>query len=590
MANADSGTAAAAEPQPNVRSRLNKNLAGMAAAGEAFSLGSEGGSAQAKAAEQARTQSVTSAESKQASTTAAPTPTAGANSTKAKKGSGADSGIPMILTGVPQIDERLPAILAYLATWLTARGLMTLMFFAWAIRSYGLAHCISWALFMFVFMTYHLITNQETLLYVPSVPCGEGGKASRKIAENPAGYSSPAAIGLPSVAGSVGEISSSSAESKAMFRGQMQMISGATTPGSAAAPIPPVGQAMLKMFDEQERAAKDTKGRDAIPAGSWKGSWENVFITTADSVKLHAWYFRSATATAKNKKTLLFCHANAGNVGLRLPNFKLLLEQCGPDLDILAFDYRGYGDSASDDTDRTKPSEDGLILDVLACLQWLRQEPRGCEEVFLFGRSLGGAVAIAACSALEELGCVGYQLGHEEGSGKKAEGSDKFPIVRGLILENTFTSIEGMIAKLFPWLDVPLQALPFLKQKFLRLKWYSINRVGDLGAAATSESSDSGKKRSFRVLFFVGAKDEIVPSAHGFELATGMKHLEWADAGGPVELTQKTGASAGDTRLGLTPVGPGEKRVVIVPDGMHNDSYMRAGTGYWEEFRSFLRA
>ena len=56
---------------------------------------------------------------------------------------------------------------------------------------------------------------------------------------------------------------------------------------------------------------------------------------------------------------------------------------------ILLFDYRGYGKSTG------TPSETGLYTDVLAVYNYVRKRnDLNSEKILLFGRSLGGAVAL----------------------------------------------------------------------------------------------------------------------------------------------------------------------------------------------------
>ena len=56
---------------------------------------------------------------------------------------------------------------------------------------------------------------------------------------------------------------------------------------------------------------------------------------------------------------------------------------------MLILAYRGYGDSEG------KPSEEGLKLDAEATLEYvLNRNDVDKDRIFVFGASLGGAVAI----------------------------------------------------------------------------------------------------------------------------------------------------------------------------------------------------
>lgn len=81
--------------------------------------------------------------------------------------------------------------------------------------------------------------------------------------------------------------------------------------------------------------------------------------------------------------------------------------------------YRGYSNSTG------TPSEKGLSIDGLAIINYVVSNIGG--KVYVHGRSLGGAVALAAVA-------------------KKVEG------VSGLILENTFTNLPDMVDKVMPLL------------------------------------------------------------------------------------------------------------------------------------------
>ncbi len=109
---------------------------------------------------------------------------------------------------------------------------------------------------------------------------------------------------------------------------------------------------------------------------------DEVFLTTEDEVRIHGFWLEAPGAT----RAILFLHGNAGNASHRLPNAEML-RRLGTH--VLLLDYRGYGRSEG------APSEAGLYADGRAGLAWLTREGGVPEErIVLFGRSLGGAVAV----------------------------------------------------------------------------------------------------------------------------------------------------------------------------------------------------
>jgi fermentation-respiration switch protein FrsA (DUF1100 family) len=105
---------------------------------------------------------------------------------------------------------------------------------------------------------------------------------------------------------------------------------------------------------------------------------EERWISTADGVRLHAWWVSPPGATT----TLVWSHGNAGNIGGRAD---ALLALAGRGLAVLAYDYRSFGRSGG------QPSEDGVYRDAEAAYDSLG-EPGG--RVVCFGESLGGAVTL----------------------------------------------------------------------------------------------------------------------------------------------------------------------------------------------------
>lgn len=192
---------------------------------------------------------------------------------------------------------------------------------------------------------------------------------------------------------------------------------------------------------------------------------EEVFLDTEDRVRIHAFYLPAPGAS----RALLFLHGNAGNASHRLPN-AVLLQRLGAH--VLLLDYRGYGRSEG------SPSEKGLYADARAGLSHLLGA-RGVppERVVLFGRSLGGAVAVALARD-RELG--------------------------GLILESTWSSLADAAAAHF--------GRP--------AAWLVRGRYDSLAAMPRLRAP---------LLFLHGDRDEIVPYALGrrlFEAAPEPKAFE----------------------------------------------------------------
>ena len=165
---------------------------------------------------------------------------------------------------------------------------------------------------------------------------------------------------------------------------------------------------------------------------------------------------------------MLFLHGNAGNIGDRVPHVELL---AAAGLDVLAFDYRGYGRSSG------RPSERGTRRDAAAArAELLRRPGVDPERVLYVGESLGGAVALALAI-------------------------DAPPA--GLVLQSTFTSIRDMARLHYPL--VPRAVVPDA--------YPSLRLVADVRT---------------RLLVLHGDRDELVPLMYGealFEVATCPKEM-----------------------------------------------------------------
>ena len=111
--------------------------------------------------------------------------------------------------------------------------------------------------------------------------------------------------------------------------------------------------------------------------------YDNIFLTTDDGCSLHSWFLKQSNT---NAPTILFFHANAGNMGMRMDYLEQLYKLVKANVFIIS--YRGYGKSEG------VPSEQGIMLDAKAAIEHINKLKIDKNKIFLYGRSLGGAVAI----------------------------------------------------------------------------------------------------------------------------------------------------------------------------------------------------
>jgi fermentation-respiration switch protein FrsA (DUF1100 family) len=144
-------------------------------------------------------------------------------------------------------------------------------------------------------------------------------------------------------------------------------------------------------------------------------SYDEVNFKASDGVKLAGWFIPASDA----RGVVLFCHGNAGNISHRLETLHIL-NRLG--LSTFIFDYRGYGRSEG------LPSEKGTYLDAQGAWNYLLKERKlSRDEVIIFGRSLGAAIASHLAKSTHP---------------------------KALIIESGFTSVRDMAAQLYPYLPV----------------------------------------------------------------------------------------------------------------------------------------
>ncbi len=141
--------------------------------------------------------------------------------------------------------------------------------------------------------------------------------------------------------------------------------------------------------------------------------WIAVESNSSSQDKLHGWFIPSGKDIVEIG-TVLYLHGAGGNISDRIYLRDVAqLQKLG--FSVFLFDYRGYGKSIGD-----FPSETSIYADAQSALKYLtEQKTIPLKNIYLFGVSLGGAVAIDL--AMKE------------------------PNVAGLIVVSTFTSMQEEI-------------------------------------------------------------------------------------------------------------------------------------------------
>jgi len=159
--------------------------------------------------------------------------------------------------------------------------------------------------------------------------------------------------------------------------------------------------------------------------------YDTVHFPSSDGTDLVGIFLHTPAKTVKG--TVVHFHGNAQNLSSHF-GFSHWLTAHG--YQVFLFDYRGYGGS------KGKPSQDGLMRDGVAAIEYVRRRPDvDPNRLAIFAQSLGGAVAVASLASLED---------------RKG--------IRAVVLEDTFDSYRSMARDVLRrhWFTWPLQWLPWL--------------------------------------------------------------------------------------------------------------------------------
>ncbi len=202
------------------------------------------------------------------------------------------------------------------------------------------------------------------------------------------------------------------------------------------------------------------RGYQGLPQGA-----EEVWIKvpgTSDQ-RIHAWWMPQAGEGATNAPALLYLHGSRWNLtgsSFRIERWREM------GFSVLAIDYRGFGQSSGE-----LPTEANTYEDTALAWDWLKAKMPEAQRRYIYGHSLGGAVAIDLAS----------KLGPYEAA--------------GLITESTFTSVPDVVsASPYGWLPVGF----LISQRF--------------------DALEKMKKVALPKLLMHGTADNIIPHAMSDEL------------------------------------------------------------------------
>ena len=225
----------------------------------------------------------------------------------------------------------------------------------------------------------------------------------------------------------------------------------------------------------------------------------NVSLVVGQDITVRGWLLKTSVIRQTPTPLVVYFPGNASNRGERTTDLHEFVA-CG--VDVLVFDYRGFGDS-----DGT-PSETNLTQDAAAIWQFARTLPDYRDApMIVYGESLGGAVAVSLWSG------------------------DQRPQPDLVILNSTFTSIPDLVAELYPW-------FPF---RYLVVDtWRSLDRIGRIPCP---------------VFVFHGTNDQIVPFALGEQLSAAGRLVEFERVPGGTHNEMP----AGRLRVLLQESGPSKR-------------------------------
>lgn len=216
-------------------------------------------------------------------------------------------------------------------------------------------------------------------------------------------------------------------------------------------------------------------------------AFEDIQFTTEDDIELRGWLVPCAQA----RGNVIFCHGygrNRDHVNTLLPT----LHKLG--LNVLAFDFRGHGESGGN----TAAFGHREVADVRAAAVYLRARCPG-KQLFLVGISFGAAVTLQTLPSL--------------------------PDVRAVWVEGAFSRLENVVDNYFGSVPDPLRS--GLVRFCSTLGWLDCGMwIPDVSPIEALQRVD------VPIAFCHGTEDELIPFREGqalYAACHGPRECFWAE-------------------------------------------------------------
>ncbi len=196
---------------------------------------------------------------------------------------------------------------------------------------------------------------------------------------------------------------------------------------------------------------------------------------------------------------ILYCHGNTGNIDYYWGRQKLLANLGGKTrFGILMIDYKGFGKSEG------TPTEGGLVEDMDAGLEWLKEEGLTSDRLIIYGFSIGSYPATYLSSKKDGALVPSKLILENPFASTKVMVNDASKLS---MKNNYYTSTDYEVADLIKNVTQPFLLMHGEKDAFLSIKTH-----GEIVA-----KNYGGKNSDKTFLKIAGADHSDLPYIYGYE-------------------------------------------------------------------------